>query len=587
MLETKATVAAALTCLLASGTGLRAQAQQKRPPGTVRVETRLVLVDVVVADKKGNAVTGLRQEDFVVREDGRAQEVAVFEAPATAKPATPKEPLPPHVYTNETEAQAPPGPLIVVLLDCLNTPRSDQALLRQELLAFLDAVMKSGQRAAVLALTDRLLVLQDFTAERDQVRVALEKFTPQSSPLLGVREQATGKEAHYEIEKLQDNIKAGGEMIRELANMLKRFNEQAMAAADKNRAQRTLAALRVIEEAVAGYPGRKNLIWASGAFPPVFRTSYRVAAPSAVEGELRKAVQQLNDARVAIYPVDPRGLVDATLLESYLEHVKRQSDAAQLNVANVVNQPTIEIRPSQSVLHPAAYLEETHETMEDLARDTGGRAFYDRNDIGLAAAHAAADGASYYTLGYYPSNGKMNGRFRQIEVQVPGKSASVRHRRGYFAPVAEPAPVPAEAVSQAPSAELSAALQAPWPATALKFRAFIPPPASAATPVRIELRLDHRTFPAASAETMRRLDVSVVAAAFAPGGKFEKAVNKHAQWPETTAGYAELLKKGMVLPVTLELPPGEYVIRLLLRDNHTGLLGRVDAPLTIPAVRPH
>lgn len=575
----------ALACVVASFAGVvtLSQPQQKAPAGVVRVETRLVLVDVVVTDKKGVSVTGLKREDFVVKEEGKAQDIAIFTGADPAPAAPQPEPLPPHVHTNRPTPGSPEGPLTIILLDSLNTPRSDQAFIRQDLLAFLDMVLKSGQRTAILGLTDQLHVFQDFTVERDRLRAALQKFTPQSSALYGVREQATGKEAHYEIEKMQDLIKAG--LPREFVNALQRFNEQAMAAADKKRAQLTLAALRVVGGAVAGYPGRKNLIWVSGAFPTVFRTSYRVNSATSAEDEMHRTVQLLNDARVAIYPVDPRGLVDATQSESYLETVKRQGDAGQNRPSTLVNQPSGNNTPSQSVLHPAYYLVTSQEAMNEMAQETGGLAFYNRNDAGRAVALAAADGAAYYTLGYYPQNGTADGRFRRIEVKVQGKDLVARYRQGYFA---RPAGIEVSRSEPpaAPTPELVAALYDPLPATELTFRAFVPPPPSGSRDAQIGVRIDDGTFAPGTRRDFKRLDLLLVVGVMTPGGKIGKAVMKRVQWPETASGYADALKKGIEFKASVELDPGEYILRLLLRDNQTGLLGRVDAPLTVGTARP-
>ena len=159
------------------------QAAPSIPPPTIRVTTHMVLVDVVVTDKQGKAIPGLKPEDFVIEESGKAQKIVSLTTPADTAPAPGAE-LPPGIYSNKPQYRSTGAPITVMLLDALNTPFTDQAYARGQMLAFVKANFKPTDRMAVFTLTGPLNVLQDF-ADDPQDLVPL----PRSSRDLGAFHQ--------------------------------------------------------------------------------------------------------------------------------------------------------------------------------------------------------------------------------------------------------------------------------------------------------------------------------------------------------------------------------------------------------------
>jgi len=121
----------ALGSMLASS-GIRPLGAQEPPAPTIRVTTRMVLIDVVVTDKQGKPIPGLRAEDFTLEEKGKAQKIASFTV--ASEPAAAPEVLPPGIYTNRAQYRSHGGPITVLLLDALNTAFKDQAYARQQML---------------------------------------------------------------------------------------------------------------------------------------------------------------------------------------------------------------------------------------------------------------------------------------------------------------------------------------------------------------------------------------------------------------------------------------------------------------------
>lgn len=153
--------------------GLSQQNSSEVPAATIRVSTRVVLVDVVVTDKQGNPVPGLHPEDFVVEENRKAQKIVTF---ATPTESTPPPALPPGIYSNRPQYRSPGGPITVMLLDAINTPFSDQGYARRQMLSFVRDQYKPGQRMAIFTLTGSLNVLQDFTSDPEILYTALQRF---------------------------------------------------------------------------------------------------------------------------------------------------------------------------------------------------------------------------------------------------------------------------------------------------------------------------------------------------------------------------------------------------------------------------
>jgi len=152
------------------------QTSTEVPAPTIRVTTHLVLIDAVVTDKQGNPIAGLHPEDFVVEENGKAQKIATFAGPVQTASAPAS--LPPGIYSNRSQYRSTGGPVTVMLLDAINTPFSDQAYARRQMLSFVQDQYKPDQRMAVFTLTGSLNVLQDFTTDPQILYAALQRFRP-------------------------------------------------------------------------------------------------------------------------------------------------------------------------------------------------------------------------------------------------------------------------------------------------------------------------------------------------------------------------------------------------------------------------
>ena len=156
------------------------------PTVTIRTNTRLVVVDAVVTDKKGQPVSGLKAEDFSLEENGKKQRIAFFTppgAPGISNPGPPPSPLPPGVLSNRPGFLKPAGAPTILLLDAANSSFKDQAYGRWQMLKYVEERSHTGMPMAVMTLSDHLHMLQDFTSDPEILATAIRNLRPQEQEI--------------------------------------------------------------------------------------------------------------------------------------------------------------------------------------------------------------------------------------------------------------------------------------------------------------------------------------------------------------------------------------------------------------------
>jgi VWFA-related protein len=390
---------------------------------TLRAGTQLVVVDVVVTDKNQRPIHGLKASDFTLTEENAPQTIKHFEehtaltpADATKFPALPK--FPPGVFTNYTPAPVN-GAVNLLFLDALNTPVRDQAYVRQQLLAYLNAT-PPGTRIAIFGLTTQLTILQGFTSDPEILKAVTSSKLGKNSPLLQDSVGGGGIQ-----NSTADNLEDAGADATTVAN-LRQFDAQQQSFQLQLRVKYTLDAMNQLARYLSSIPGRKNLIWFSGSFPisVLPDTTGNLTDPFAVvadyEKEFRETVNLLARSQVAVYPVDARGLTNAPVFDA---STSRNYAAPGRGVA----------RMHQDLDKFSTDTAAEHSTMSQMAEATGGHAFYNTNGLTQAVATAINDGSNFYTLTYTPSNPASDGKFRKIKVQLAQSGVNLAYRHGYYA----------------------------------------------------------------------------------------------------------------------------------------------------------
>ena len=183
----------------------------------------------------------------------------------------------------------------------------------------------------------------------------------------------------------------------------------------QNAIETTMNAFLGIANSLSGIPGRKSVIWATGGFP------FAMDSPASVPGGYlstlyERAMLALNEAEISVYPVDIRGLVNTS----------------PLGEGRRTTSPTARLRATQQLSNRQWLQQSTTDTLNDLADMTGGKAFYNSNDLAGSFKRAADDGLSYYMLSYYLNTQNTKPGWRKLQVKIGRKDVVVRARTGFF-----------------------------------------------------------------------------------------------------------------------------------------------------------
>jgi VWFA-related protein len=584
----------------ASAPALSPPASSSAPSGqaeavpTIRTSSRLVLLDVIVTDHSGKFVPGLKASDFTILEDGKPQTLSAFAAqippPVSAKPTPPLN-LPPHVFTNFTSIKpVADRPVTVILMDMLNTTGLDQTYARKQMVKFLEK-LPPGQQIALFALTSKLRMIQGFTGDSGTLAAAARMLRGNESLLLTSEAQTQQDENSATIMENGAGPPGMGP-TPSLTTMpvapIGQAIRDAVAAQDNfqklERMNLTLGALDALAHAVAGYPGRKNLVWLSGEFPVVFgpgMTPYTASVnlqtgKDQTNNQLRdlendsppmaQTAALLAAVRLAIYPIDVRGQVSTGT------GIDISTPTAGISAFDLQQE-----RDTASLRQTTA-LWDAHEQMTDIARETGGRAFYGTNDLSQAIDRSVQQGASYYTLAYSPANRDWSGKYRKIEVKAAAAGTDLTYRRGYYALREHVLPADRAAVA------MTAAMQPTVPEfTGLLLKVQVLPPDSEHKAVRIDYAVDAHDISFTDSPDQRKVDsIDFAAAAWDKDLKLAAHVVETMDAKIRVEAYQQVLKSGLPYHQELQLKPGAYTLRVGVLDRNSRKIGSVGVPITIP-----
>jgi VWFA-related protein len=358
-----------------------APTQPSQSAPTISVTTHEVLLDVTVTDRSGNPVTGLTASDFKVMEEGDAQGLTHIEEhqPMSAAVQAPAPLLPPNTFTNFTPVRNT-NSSTVILLDAMDMQIQTQMELREQLIDCLKH-LQPGSPVAIFEVDTEMRLIQGFTADPQLLWAAATSKRNMPSlqkPVYGTREE-------YRHARL-DILRGGFQMMGRY---------------------------------LAGFPGRKNLVWLTGSIPagylndPLgssfgrsFRDEFTVLAD-----DLGEPMDALTLSRVAVYPIDARGL------ETPMQY-------AAGNNGRISNGAAMRIEARQNFQHM---------DLDDIAEQTGGKAYYNTNGLKQVIAGIVNNGSNYYTLSYATTNTTWNGQFRHIKVTVGRSGLQTQYRHGYYA----------------------------------------------------------------------------------------------------------------------------------------------------------
>jgi VWFA-related protein len=530
---------------LPQGNQAKDEPPRQREIPTYKVQSNLVVVDVMVRDKKGNLVRDLKKENFTVYEDKVPQQIVTFsmenipvsreESVAESEPkAQPPRPIINYAATppaQRKQEDVQDKRLIILYFDLSSLETED---LIRSVAAAEDFVAKRSTPSDLLAIatySSTLQLVQDFTNDRDVLLKTLQRINPTEAGDASQEDlgDPDTSEDDYVPDDVQFNI----------------FNTD-----------RRLASLETLAKMYREVPLRKSLIYFSSGV-----TTTGVENDS----QIRSTVDQSNRSNMSIYTVDSRGLV-ALPPGGGAKQGSPRGNALFSGMA---------------MSRQADNLSSSQETLTTLAADTGGTAFQDTNDFAPVFSRVVSDTQSYYVIGYYSTNTKEDGKFRRIDVAVNLPDAKLQHRPGYFASKQFLKLTQAERDRQ-----LDEALSLDRPFSDLPFILdadyFKEDGNTCVVPISLQLAGDGVQFEEKG--NRREAQFEFLAQVTDPKGKVAGVARDIVQvrLPVQTA---EKIRTGQILYTTgFQLRPGPYKLKFLIRDNRSGKLGSFEEALKVPAI---
>jgi VWFA-related protein len=557
----------------------RASAQESSTtqsvPYTLNVRTSLVPLDVVITDKKGHPIHGLKRDSFHILEDGVEQPIKVFEerGGADKKPVdVPK--MPADTYTN-FPVTAVQDSVTVLLLDSLNTSTADQAYVHQQIMAFLKTV-PSGTSIAIFTLASKLRMLQSFTTDPAILSAVLKskKALPKGSQVAGEAELNSFTQGLGDIP--DPTILGVSDSVSDFQGDFQQFQNQ-------ERIQITEDALEELGRYLVGVPGRKNLIWFAGNFP--FGLS---ASPTGTdqseqvlteqEMEYRDLVDTYIRARISVYPVSAVGLQTDAL-----------TSASQSNRG--LNSPTA---LTQARINGGFNRGNEEIAMEKIAENTGGKSFFDTNGLKQAIETAVSDGENFYEIAYSPTAHDFDKQFHKITVTVDGKY-NLSYRRGYYSDgpngFAPPSQTPEAAATFA-----DAMVRGMPDSTSIIFKVHIASEEKPADSKPIGDTADKLKQPtlrydisyAASMRAMsvtktpdglRHIALTVAAVVYDLDGKALNSLTRDVKLDLKPQAFADYVRSGLKLEEEIDVPSTPVFLKLGVYDPASGNMGTMELPL--------
>ena len=529
------------------------------PQATFRVGADLVVVDVTVRDRQERPLAGLTSGDFTLLEDGKPQQILLFavediisqesQPPAEISSrllvAPPKPAAGEPKQTSPAPSPLPPGPTdvrnkrwIVLFFDLTSLPFPDLVRAEKSALDYIDRQMTGGDLVSIVTFENSPKVVQDFTQDRRRLRANLENLvkeidSPEAASETSAEETAADETASeaFAADETEFNI----------------FNSD-----------RKLAAIETIAQWLAPYPERKALIHYSGG---ITRTGTENQA------QLRATIAAAGKANLSIYPVDARGLV---ALPSGGDASRASTGSrSQFNGRAVRNQ--------------FSGLSASQDTLLTLAEDTGGKAFFDNNDLSPVFTQVREDIRHYYVLGYYSNHTANDGKFRRIKVTVQVPGASVLHREGYYAPKDFSLLTRSERQRHLEESASLAALSSEFP-LALSSGYFRT--RGDVNYVPVSLRFPSINIPFLEKKGMHQTEFDFVAQVRGDKDKLITFVKDTVRLKLDDLTFQSLTRKAIQYDTGFYLKPGQYAIKFLVRENQTGKLGVFEEKLQIPALPP-
>lgn len=547
----------------------------------VRITSNLVQVDVVVTDQKGNQVIDLSPEDFEIFEEKRPQKITNFSyvsnQTASVKPVAPAAPV--------EDRNAPPVPAarlrpeqvrrtIALVVDDLGLSFESAYHVQRSLKKFVDDEMQPTDLVAIIRTGSGMGALQQFTSDKRQLYAAIQRVRWNPNGRVGISAFApiTSSRAN---DFGDESVGIRGRAMGDLSEEEGQFREELFTVG-------TLGALNYIIRGLKDLPGRKSVLLITEGFsiynlpsaPALNRSDGASRGPGRerVVDSLRRLTDLANRASVVIYTLDPRGVQPLGMTA--------EDDLSGLSPQQI----------EESLNDRRSKFFESHSGTDYLARQTGGFAIRNSNDLNRGVRRVLDDQKGFYLIGYRPEettfDPKTGGRrFYTLSVKVKRASLRVRTRNGFYGVANEVArTVPRNRVDQ-----LVSALTSPFNTNGINLRltSLFGHDPKGGPFVRSLLHIDGRdlTF-TKDAEGWNKAVLDVLLITFGDNGTVVDHINKTYTLRMRGESYERALRHGFTYRVNLPVKKaGAYQLRAALRDSTSERVGSASQFIEIPDIK--
>ncbi len=544
----------------------------------IRISTELIQIDVVVTDKKGRVVPGLTKADFELFEEGKKQTISFFDYYDAGKNSIKTGVTPPTLTDSGQGLTASDVKRIFAfVVDDLTIRIDDLVYIRQMLTNFVDNQMLSTDLVAIIRTVGGRGLLQQFTTDKALLKRAIESLTPRNHPLSTFNNAPSGRIAGrpQAIGDVSGTDVGETDVLGAIDITTGQPIDPVSPTEDTNKTLRSymgLGTASFVIDSMKQLPGRKSLVLVSSGLP-IFSSQQGTDAGN-VSYFLNLLADQATRAGVAIHTMDIRGMEAHRPVATFDETpgksmVGGSSSGGSTSFGRVADESLLGRNPV-----------EAQQGLRVLASATGGLAILNKNDFdeGLGKIVEANDG--YYLLAYTPSDPKFDNKFRKVEVKAKGDGLKVYSRRGYIAREDRPAATPTT-----PREQLLVAIKSPLAQRDISFDAMLL--YKAALPnqgaLDIYLSIDASKLKFDLVEGKQQAKYDIAGFVFDEFGRLRGGTSETVTVSLTPE---ELNRGGAVsLPYTatdIKLPPGNYQVRLAVRDNKTNSLGTISRYLEVP-----
>lgn len=541
---------------------------QDRHPPVIRTTTRLVQLSVVVVDKQGKPVSGLAQNDFQVLDNGREQELSHFSVSSTAGRDVQPAALSLSITNRPEGGQGESArSMTVILVDELVDqdvnaigPRALMQSARLAILKFLGTLQPGDQVALYALRAEGVVVVHDFTDDPTELVATaqtlgsglLQGATPTPADPAEISPPASiGRPASTPHPTAPQEIRAW---------LVGSGRKVDVPHGDS--LHRVLAgnAFQAIAQHLRDVPGRKNVVWISSSFTPLWASLPVMpydyfADPQSHYEELRSFARWLSTTSLSVYPLDPKGL---------------PCDKCGVPVSG----PVIGEGGGAYVPPPptsVSYLFGERHTMDLVASETGGRAFYEANGVDQILREVLDENRVTYELGYYPGDAAWDGKYHKVELKIKGEGLTVRCRKGYFASDEPPRDNPETALRDAAKSVVEAlgiGLSVKVPSNPLGW-----------SRQNVVLNIDTHDVHFDEKDGRSNAQLDVVFVQLATDGRILDGTKDHLELVLNPDTRDEAMKRGWLYPKSVDVNPEAEKLRVVVRDLATGAVGSVSVPV--------